>query len=80
MWTYNGLYGSLGSFVTTRAFMRTNRITSMSTLPLFSLTQSRREDTSVNTGRSLKANPSRYCSRSVDNSRAKRTASHESAV
>jgi hypothetical protein len=30
--------------------MRTNRITSMSTLPLFSLTQSRREDTSVNTG------------------------------
>jgi hypothetical protein len=42
----------------TKAFIRTNRITSMSSLPLFSLTQRWREDTSVNTGNPLKANPS----------------------
>jgi hypothetical protein len=38
------------------------------------------QDTSVNTGRPLRVNSSRYCSRSVDNSRATRMASHESSV
>jgi hypothetical protein len=47
---------------------------------LISLTQSRREDTSVNTGRPLSASSSRYCSRSVDNLRARQMASYQSAV
>jgi hypothetical protein len=38
------------------------------------------QDTSVNTGRPLRVNSSRYCSRSVDNSGATRMASHESSV